>query len=182
VSGKRQTRQPPPQPRQNGSAAPPGRDGLRPVADRPQPPARQTPQAPAGPAVSLSRFELEAYRGPLPHPAVLRQYDEVIPGFAREYADSFIRQGKHRQRLEWVHLLNGIIRSYLGLLAGFIVVLVFGYWSVQLIREGHEVSGTLFGTVDLAALAGVFIYGYQKVAEDLRDKRQRMEQLKPPAE
>jgi hypothetical protein len=82
--------------------------------------------------------------------------------------------------MEWTNLVHSIIRSYCGLVAGLAVVLAFGYWAFELVMSGHEVPGTLLGTVDLVGLAGVFVLGYQKIAADLANKRDRMTQLTPP--
>jgi uncharacterized membrane protein len=150
-------------------------------------PATRTPQAIAAPGEGhgdrqpgQARIFSYEYSGPLPPPELLRQYEEIVPGLAKEFGEAFVRQGKHRQRMEWNHLIHGIIRSYAGLVAGLIIVLAFGYLAFLTIMAGHEVPGTIFGTVDLVALAGVFVYGYQKVTDDLAEKRKRAEQLKQP--
>jgi uncharacterized membrane protein len=115
---------------------------------------------------------------PLPSPELLRRYEEVIPGFAREYTAAFVRQGRHRQRMEWLNLLNGTLRSLLGLIVGTGTALTFGYWAVQLILGGHDTAGSVLGAADLVAIVAVFLFGYGRIAADLTSKRKTFDQLR----
>lgn len=49
--------------------------------------------------------------------------------------------------------------NLIGLGLGFLVVVFFGSLSGWLINGDHEVSGTIIGTVDLGALASLFVWG-----------------------
>lgn len=72
----------------------------------------------------------------------------------------------HSQRMEQLELEAAIShdkgelsRSNRGLAAGFIVAMSFGIGSIYLIATGHGLPGTIFGTVDIVALASVFVIG-----------------------
>jgi len=69
------------------------------------------------------------------------------------------QQSAHRRDLERFVVLSDASRANWGLVAGFVVSLSVLAASCWLIVSGHEVSGTIFGTLDLAALVGVFVYG-----------------------
>lgn len=51
------------------------------------------------------------------------------------------------------------VQTYLGLATGLLISFAFLGTSAWLIVTGHEVSGTVLGTVDLVALATVFVTG-----------------------
>ncbi|WP_369256946.1 hypothetical protein [Geodermatophilus amargosae] len=55
--------------------------------------------------------------------------------------------------------------QWAGLIAGLIVTLCFLGVSAWLINGGNEVAGTILGTVDLAALVAVFVYGRKGVTQ-----------------
>jgi len=80
--------------------------------------------------------------------------------------------------MEWNALVHGLIRSYLGLGVGGVVALMFGYWAYDLICLGHDVAGSLLGTVDIVALVSVFVVGKRTFDEDLARKRAEVEKLK----
>ena len=55
---------------------------------------------------------------------------------------------RHQCYLQWV-----------GLILGFFVTMAFLAAAVFLIERGHDVSGTILGTVDIVALVTVFVLG-----------------------
>lgn len=44
------------------------------------------------------QFTVQEFRGPLPHPGVLREYDTVVPGLAREIVDQWKGETSHRHK------------------------------------------------------------------------------------
>jgi len=52
--------------------------------------------------------------------------------------------------------------SLLGVTAGFLIAIFFLLASWDLIKNGHEVAGTILGTIDLVALVAVFVTGKNK--------------------
>ena len=40
----------------------------------------------------------EEFKGPLPHPEILRRYNEIVPGSAQSIIDSFVTEGDHRRK------------------------------------------------------------------------------------
>jgi uncharacterized membrane protein len=97
--------------------------------------------------------------GPLPPPEVLARYDEVSPGLAERIVKMAENQADHRRAMEKRVVVHEARRSWGGLIAGVIVSLAFVVVSGFLIYAGHDVSGTILGTLDLAALVAVFVYG-----------------------
>lgn len=52
------------------------------------------------PSASSGHVEVSVHSGPLPTPADLEAYDQVVPGTAELIVDGFVQQGTHRRKLE----------------------------------------------------------------------------------
>ena len=52
-------------------------------------------------------------------------------------------------------------RSFAGLVAGFLIAVMFLGVAAWLISSGHEIAGTVLGSVDLAGLTAVFVLSYR---------------------
>lgn len=111
----------------------------------------------------------ELHIGPLPHAKTLEAYEQIVPGSAAMIFREFEEQGQHRRSLETYALKSNTIRSFAGLICGFIVTLSFLFASYLLIKGGHGLAGTILGSVDLVGLVTVFVYGSHVV----RDERVR---------
>jgi uncharacterized membrane protein len=97
--------------------------------------------------------------GPLPHPAILAQYNEIVPGAAERIIAMAEVQTQHRQQLEKAVIESDIRNSRLGLHYGLIIGLVAVLGGVACIVMGHEVGGSIVGGTGLTGLVGVFVYG-----------------------
>lgn len=100
-----------------------------------------------------------SYEGPIPPPAMLREYDLIIPNGADRILKMAESQLAHRQALESKVVSGDALRSWVGLIAGVTVALAILAVSGVLIWNGHDWAGTALGTVDIAAIVGVFVYG-----------------------
>ena len=58
------------------------------------------PDNPSAQTILTQIQTAELYRGPIPAPGSLAEYDEVIPGLAREIIDAWHEQRRHRLKLE----------------------------------------------------------------------------------
>ena len=56
--------------------------------------------AEAGGGLSYRRFTLTGHAGPLPSPAVLREYEQICPGYAERLLAETERNGQHRRDLD----------------------------------------------------------------------------------
>lgn len=159
-----------------------------PPGQNPSPPDRQY-DAKAGkgqPAqadeseVRVSAYS-EQFRGPVPHPDTLRQYEEIVPGSAKSIIDSFITEGTHRRAREvrevamceeWaradIHLQNR------GQIFGFIIAIIG-------VGGGLAVAATVSPAAG-ASVSGVTLLGI--VAAFLRQRQMKnlqVEEGKPGA-
>ena len=171
---------------QEGSHA---QDELNPaLTDQPEAEARQASRPPV--SESPPRYLLASkteFRGPLPPPEALRAYDDIVPGAAERLLTEAERNGEHRRWRERTALQAQVARVKWGLAAGFSVAMSFLAVSGALIAQGHDVSGTILGTVDLVALVGVFVVrqfqaGGQREGTATREGKDnpRLEAAPPP--
>lgn len=110
-------------------------------------------------------------------PALLEQYDCVLPGSAERIFVMAERQSNHRQALEKVIVNSDSKRAYLGLLSGLIVALVVVISGAFLIFNGHDWAGATMVTGIVVALSGIFVYG-SKVENQKGFKRLKAFQMK----
>jgi len=69
-------------------------------------------------AVEIQRMS-GTYQGPMPPPPMMRGFDTVVPGLAREIADAAHEERRHRHRSENKALWNDIFMQSGGLILGW---------------------------------------------------------------
>jgi uncharacterized membrane protein len=147
---------------------------------RSQPQQSQPPQRTASLQVTRQRTEIHA--GPLPHPAVLRQYDEIIPDGADRILSLVERQTDHRIDLEKKVVYSDARRADWGVIAGLLVAgggMGFGY---ALLVHGHAVAGSIFAGGTITTLVGTFVYGTKSRREERIKKTKIMTGQEPDDE
>lgn len=102
----------------------------------------------------------------MPAPQVLRQYDEVVPGLAREIVDMARREQAHRhdieradveiERLKVTEPARVITSGRRYAFVAMILVLAAGVW---LVVTGHAVAGGVVLGLDIVGLVLAFIAG-----------------------
>lgn len=91
---------------------------------------------------------VQQFRGPLPPPAVLRGYDEVVPGGAERILAMAERQAAHRQNIESRGQLFGFSLAASAIGGAFLAV-----------AAGVPLAGVAGVIVAVATLSGFFIWG-----------------------
>jgi len=106
------------------------------------------------------------HSGPIPHPIILRQYEELLPGAADRIIKMAEKQAEHRQELEKKNLdySHGQITKgqYLGFFIGLISIIAGAYCSIQ----GATIPGSFIGTAGVVGLVTVFVLGSRKKGKD----------------
>ncbi|VAW32304.1 hypothetical protein MNBD_CHLOROFLEXI01-1054 [hydrothermal vent metagenome] len=117
--------------------------------------------------------QMEEYSGPLPHPKILKQYNEIVPGSAKEIILQSTKQSEHRQYLER-HVIEGDVkRANWGLVAGFAVALITLGGSFYVITLGYGVEGIAAIIIALSALVATLIYADRRRKQE-REKKQQL--------
>lgn len=117
--------------------------------------------APAAGVLSTRSVQyIEAsFSGPLPDPATLKAYDLALPGLAERIVQSWEAQSSHRMRLEKSVIEGDNKRANWGLASATLISLAVLGVSGVLAMHDHETVAAVLAGVDMAALAGVFVYG-----------------------
>lgn len=97
------------------------------------------------------------FQGPIPPPAVLAEYDALLPGLANRIVGMAESEQTFRQGLVSKGLRANVIRDRLGQILAFSVVTIVAAFAFILIDAGHTVGGTTLGSVDLVGLAALFL-------------------------
>lgn len=111
------------------------------------------------------------FSGPLPHPAILAKYEEILPGAADRIIKMAEEQSKHRQFLENKVISSGVINSKLGLIFGLIIGLAGIIASVILGIYGQPLLSGIIGIGSIGSLVGTFIYGSQQSRKEREGRK-----------
>ena len=100
---------------------------------------------------------LEMYSGPIPHPDILKKYDELDPGAAKLIIENGVKESEHRRKLE-LQAMNYTAkdskrREWMGFTLGVIIISV----GALLIYLGHTITGTLLSGISAVSLVGLFV-------------------------
>ena len=112
------------------------------------------------------------FQSPYLPPAILEQYERIVPGFSKQYLESMQQQTTHRQALESKVIdtqttTQRRAQPYtfaLGALA-LLVALVLG-------MNDHEAAAVAVVGLDFFGLGGVFVYGRISNVREARRKEQ----------
>lgn len=141
--------------------------------------SRELQQQSAPKAIITQVKAATVFTGPLPHPQILAQYEQLSPGFANRVFEFAERQQKHRFELENYAIPESIKNNKLGQIFAFIIALIVLGVIVYLASKGME-----FATVAMALVLGggvvtTFISGktnqqnsmYKKAEEVIETKK-----------
>lgn len=131
------------------------------------------PASRPGTIVRMSReVSYSSYSGPVPPPELLLAYDELDPGRGGKILQLAEDQTRHRMRLEDRVITSDIVRSWAGLVLGFVFGLLILAAGSALIYGGHDWAGAGIITGTLVTGAGVFVYGRSSQAAERERKSQ----------
>ncbi|MCP4661845.1 MAG: DUF2335 domain-containing protein [bacterium] len=100
--------------------------------------------------------------GPIPSPEALANYNEIVPGLAQTIVENWLDESHHRRSEQSSARMQNYRIQSRGQIFAFILTLLFFGGSMTLIYQGHGASGISLIIAQIAALAGVFIFGKMK--------------------
>jgi uncharacterized membrane protein len=121
-----------------------------------------------GTTTAFVRAEAMAFSGPMPHPDLLREYEELCPGFGERSLKMVEEQAYHRRTMEATIGRAKIKHEATGQWMAFIVAIVLMAIGGLAVYLKEIAVGTTFVGVDFVALIGMFIY--RQVREERRSK------------
>jgi uncharacterized membrane protein len=83
------------------------------------------------------------------------------------------QQAQHRQALEQLVIGGNVKSETRGQWMGLFLCSLIIAGGIFLIHEGRQLTGGLLVTSDIAALAGVFVYGKKRQRQELDSKNQQ---------
>lgn len=131
--------------------------------------------------VVLRAFQASYFEGPMPPPAILRGYEDVLAGSADRIISMAEKQQAHRMDMERAVIESDIQMERLGLVAGFVLALTVAVGSMGLIYTGNEITGLVVLIGEVVALVGAF-YGVQRRRQhELAEREKRDEPTEKPS-
>ena len=101
----------------------------------------------------------QEFAGPIPPPAMMKQYEETLSGSANRIIKMAENQSEHRQWMEKKRLSLSNREVHLGqifgLLIGVIAIITGGYTALN----GAPIPGGFIGTAGVVGLVSVFVIG-----------------------
>lgn len=116
----------------------------------------------------------EAFAGPLPPPAMLADYNNLVPRGAERIMAMAEKQQDHRHNLEKQVIEGNLAAQKRGQVCAFILALIVILGGIYLIATGLAVLGFVALVTAVGGLAATFIIGKKRQEEDLREKRERL--------
>lgn len=114
--------------------------------------------------IVLSSMTVQHYEGPIPHPAMMKEYEEFIPGSA----DRIFKMTEDEQKFQHNTIKKlsnaSIIQKFLGLILGVILLFYIVIMVKDLALAGHDAVAGSIGTVTIIGLATIFVLN--KVPKD----------------
>lgn len=99
---------------------------------------------------------MEAHAGPMPHPSLLRGYDNVLPGTAKKVVDNWERETEFRR---YINKQTEVVIPRRGQIFGFIIVMLALGVSVYAIRLGYTWQGFGVFLTTLVSAVSAMIWG-----------------------
>ena len=107
-------------------------------------------------------FQQESFQGPLPPPAMLLQYNQILPGGAERIFRLTEKEQEHRHKTQSDALLGAVSRDKRGQWMGFCIAMVVLIMAAFFANRGNTWFAGTLATLDLVGLTTVFVYGRKK--------------------
>ena len=140
-------------------------------------PRNITPQSPQNNSISTVTQSV-SFSGPLPPPALLARYNDVIQNGAERIMAMAERQSAHRESLEAKVVEGNVASQARGSHYAFLICLITIVGGFVLIGMGKDIYGIAAVVGSLATLAGVFVIAKRQQSKERVDKSDTLEKRK----
>lgn len=128
----------------------------------------------SSPASVMVAVQAHSFRGPMPSPEYLAQYDRIVPGAGRMIVEEFQMNGQHTRHLESMNARGAIRKDARAqFIAGILVLIGFGL-VYKLAQEAHDGVAIAVAVTLLVSVLTAFLTGTV-----MRDKHQAAFSAKP---
>jgi uncharacterized membrane protein len=108
------------------------------------------------------RAILEAWSGPLPPPAILREYEDIVPGGAQAIMEEFRAEAAHRRQFENRALRAAIFDNHMGRIAATVSALISLGIVFYCASHGQEVIGAAVATTTTVGVVAALLVNNRK--------------------
>lgn len=125
---------------------------------------------------AVQEFYAAAYsvHSPVPPPGWMREYNEIVPGVAKQMMDDMHAQSAHRRRMEEKEVDAAIENSKRGQWMGFSVAMIAVVGGLVLAYLGKDAAYLWLSFGGVAALAAVFVTGALRERNAEEENRQTL--------
>ena len=116
-----------------------------------------------------SQILAQSFRGPLPPPEVLAEYEKAHTGSIERIFQMAEKEQNHRIESEKYLIQSPMKLSGRGQIFGFIIAILGVGVSYLLISQGSTITGSVFGGSVLLGLVSVFVYGQKNQNKSLEE-------------
>lgn len=116
-------------------------------------------------SVVCAMMRQTSYRGPLPHPEILKEYENILPGAAERILMMAEKQQKHRMSMEETIVKSQTTQSKNGQIWGGFLTVLFGALSLGFALLGYPTLAGVTLTTTIIALATIFVLGKKTNSE-----------------
>lgn len=105
------------------------------------------------------------YRGIMPDPESMQEYENLLPGFTERILAMTEEEGKHRRAIEKSIIASNRVLALCGIASALLSVLVITALCFYAFYLGHPIQAAAIAIGVIAALAGTFLYRKQTKPE-----------------
>lgn len=133
-------------------------ENINPPSSQPnQNPASGVKPVPADMVMAQQHIEHRVeFSGPLPHPAILEQYEKILPGSAERILSMAEKQSNHRQTMEKRIIYSETFQAKVGMFFAFTIVIIALFIGGYLSLKGLPVSGLISLTTAIGVIVTTF--------------------------
>ena len=113
---------------------------------------------------------VEQFSGPLPHPQLLKGYNDAFAGCAERVVAMVERQSAHRQQIERMVIESNCNAQSRGQWFAFILGFLVIGGGIYLLAEGRSIEGFSAIILAVGSLIGALIYGRSEQRKERENK------------
>ena len=107
----------------------------------------------------ITNFQVAQHSGPLPPPAMLEEYNKIVPNAAERIIKMAEDQSAHRIKLETQVISADTRNSTFGIVSALVITLGVLVLAAYALKLGQTIAGGFLGTLGVGSIVGAFIYG-----------------------
>ena len=115
-------------------------------------------------------IQMQQFSGPLPHPSILKEYQELIPNAPERFFKLVENENNHRHLIETKAIDGKISYDKRGQWMAFTLAISIISIGAISIFQGYTIPGSIMLGISAVGLAGVFIKGKNPVSKENNKK------------